>query len=329
MGKKKDDSNPTGPQELVIFGATQSQKTKRMKEKTLEFVDQENQIRLVNKLAPFGAQYLYSLLIVNQSSAPITEVKVRIKYPEFLNLNRSAPPTIINDPFDLKKGENQIRIEYEELSANDKKQIFLYLSPISLEEVGYLKAYVTFVNNKDLVNALESTPIDIQFDPYSIERKIIPSSEIRKFLQQSQIKKAVKSLGLMNNLPFDDSFYFILIDRVTQALNFQVISKDETNKTAWYLGTDLVSGDDILVISQIVANKIEWSAASQNPYVLVTLLTDLSIRLTEQLVLNGVITTINQISNLECKYCGNILPSFPQKGESLECDKCKYEQIVW
>ena len=32
---------------------------------------------------------------------------------------------------------------------------------------------------------------------------------------------------------------------------------------------------------------------------------------------------------LECKYCGNILPYFPGKGKTIECNKCNYEQIIW
>jgi len=90
-----------------------------------------------------------------------------------------------------------------------------------------------------------------------------------------------------------------------------------------------VSGNDILVIGQIVAGKIEWLAASSNPHLLISILTNFVNVFKREMILLGHISSVDQVYSLECKYCGNTLPYFPGKGKSIECNKCNYEQIIW
>ena len=49
----------------------------------------------------------------------------------------------------------------------------------------------------------------------------------------------------------------------------------------------------------------------------------------EAILLNGIVQSKEQVHNLECKYCGAILPYFPNQGDSIGCSKCNNEQIVW
>jgi hypothetical protein len=76
-------------------------------------------------------------------------------------------------------------------------------------------------------------------------------------------------------------------------------------------------------------SKIEWIASSQNPFILITLLTKLINDFIHRILIRGMITSKDQVYDLECKYCGNNLPHFPKKNDSIECKKCNYEQIVW
>ncbi|GAG58337.1 unnamed protein product, partial [marine sediment metagenome] len=48
-----------------------------------------------------------------------------------------------------------------------------------------------------------------------------------------------------------------------------------------------------------------------------------------EMILLGHISSEDQVYQLECKYCGNILPYFPGKGKTIECNRCNYEQIIW
>jgi len=330
MSNRKDTVDEEDIKGLVVFREDKAQKSQKKQEtESLEYIDQEDKIKLVYDFKAFGANYLFSLLIANQSLAPITETKIRVRYPDFLFLSRSDPPTVSIDSLDIEEGEFQTRIEFEKIKEKSEKQVNLFFNPTRLEDEGNIRVYITFVNNADFVRALDSEPITVRFDPISIERKILPTSEVSKFLNQNGIKKAIKSVGIAIDEPFENDYYFTMIQQTIQEFNFQLITEQKEKMIAWYFGTDLVSGKDILVIGQIVANKLEWLCASKEPNVLISLLTNIHNEFINRLVINNVITAVDQVINLECKYCGAILPKFPKKGVLIECSKCKYEQIVW
>jgi hypothetical protein len=329
MTNEKKNENLEDMQELVIFGEKKTKEVEKRETISLEYVDQENKIKLINELKPFGGSYRYSLLLINQSEAPITEVKIRIRFPIFLNLCRTNPPTIVLDSANVGEEEQQGKIGFDKLEANSKKQVNLYLTPKSLEEKGEIRSYVTFVNNADFVRAIDSDPVILQFDPITIERKILPSSEVSKFSKNPEIKKGMRSIGVGNNKKFGIGYYFSQILQILEDFNLQMISKDDDRKIAWYFGAELVSGDDILIVGQIMYSKIEWIVSSLNPHLIISLLTNCFNEFKRRMLMNGMINSEDQIYDLECKHCGYILPKFPKRGESIECKNCNYEQIVW
>ena len=219
-------------------------------------------------------------------------------------------------------------MEFELLKENSQKQINLYLCPLSLEKTGFLRSFITFVNNADFIRAIDTDSIKIELNPFSIERKIIPRSEIKRFLEKPWIKKANKSIGIGIDGIFDENYFFDLIVKSIQDNNFQLIQKSESNRISWFCGTDLVSGDDILVIGQIVNSKIEWLVASSNPHLLISVLTNFVNIFVNEVMELGHISSQDQVFSLECKYCGSTLPYFPEKGKTIECKRCNYEQIV-
>ena len=339
MERKNKEKNQKDPHELILFNEVTGKVSKPFEPEPLEYVDQEDKIKMVYKLVPFGGNYLYSLLITNQSADSITKVKIRINFPEFLKLCRSTPPTLILESVESGEDESesdkkeieqqQVVMEFEILEKNSNKQINLYLCPLFLEEQGTIRSYVTFINNADFVRAIDTDAIPIQFDPFSIERKIIPSSEIKQFLEKPWIKKAIKSIGIGLDNQLDENYYFEHINKNIETHNFQLIMNVQKNKISWFFGTDLVSGNDILIICQVSGHKIEWLAASSNPHLLISLLTKFITEFEREMITLGHIASNDQIYTLECKYCGNTLAYFPLKGESIECNKCKYEQVVW
>jgi len=331
MAKKNRDQDQEDMHELILFREPTAKEIKKFESVSLEYINQEDKINLVCKSEPFGGNYLYSLVILNKSVDPITEIKIRIRIPRVLKLCRSTPPTITIETinFEEDEEETQVKIEFEVLKGKAQKQINLYFCPLSLEEKGEIRSSVTFVNNVDFVRAIDTDAITIQFDPFSIERKILPSAEVKKFLQKPGIKKAIKSIGIGIEKFFDENYYFNQITKIIQDQNFQLIIKDNDNKIVWFFGTELVSGIDVLVIGQIISGKIEWLAASQNHPLLISILTNFVNTLKEEMMILNLINSEDQIYHLECKYCGNILSSFPGKGKSIECNKCNYEQVIW
>ena len=296
---------------------------------SLESVDQENMIKLVSELAPAGRNYRYSMMLVNQSKAPITEIKARIKFPSFLTLNRTPTSLYIDSPKIIEKGIQQINLEFEELDAESKRQMNFYFSPNSLNQKGKIATFVTFVNNKDFVRVLNSEPIKMKLDNISLMPKIIPGFQIQKFLQSPDVKKAIVSLGIGVEGEPNLAAYFNHIEQILRANSFQLIAKDESKQIIWFFGTEIETKEDVLVIGQIVINKIEFLTASRNHAVLIGLLSNLAADYRKRILSTGIVANDHQIYDLDCVSCGGVLPYFPEKGEAIVCRHCQTEQTSW
>ncbi|MFX1417993.1 MAG: hypothetical protein ACFE9N_03615 [Promethearchaeota archaeon] len=329
MPKKEKDINPYQPQDLVIFKEKETSQSKVLDKYTFEKVDQENKIKLANDFKPFGSHFQYSIFIINESLAPITEMKIKVKFPEFLNLYRYFPPSINIPRIKTEKNVKQINLEFDELNEKSNKQIHLHFAPNALDSTGEIRTIITYVNNKDTIRVLDSRPAEITIDNISIEPKVLPSSSIREFAQQPGIKKVIKSMGIGIEHHVDSEIYFEILEQVFLIHNFQLVAKDIDKKILWFFGTESLIKEDILAIGQIKSNKIEIIASSLNHYLLISFLTLISNDFKNHLLLNGIIKPQDNIYDLDCKNCGAILPYFPQKHKSILCEKCNFEQIIW
>ena len=330
MAKKQEHPhNLQGP--VLLKSQKTSESESQKAETSFEQVDQENKIKLTNDLIPYSASYRYSILLKNESLAPITEIKAIIKFPAFLKISRYSPPILESKQSKSdKKGYKQLQFEIEELSEKSETQIICYFSPNSNNNIGGLSTYITFVNNKDYIRVINSKPIEIQIKPATIQPKIIPSSKIATFLKAKDMKKGIKSLGIPLKKKTNLDLFFNFIDQNIKLHKFQLIAKDKEKKVSWYFGTDLATSQDILVIGQIVSNKVEFLAASQNHPVLISLLSNLSENFKKKASsVGGLIRSSKDIYDLECRYCGAVLPYFPKQGEQIECKTCNKEQILW
>lgn len=329
MTDKKRDITPEDVQNLVMFKGKVEDRRKEIDKYSFEKFDQEDKIKLFNDFKLLGGHYRYSVQLDNLSQAPISEVKIKILYPKFLILTRSLPPTIYLQQSFENEETKRIIIEFDELNENSSKQINFYFAPLEVENEGEIRTIVVYVNNKDYVRFLDSESIEIEIKKITIQPKIIPSSYVREFSQTSGIKKAIKSMGIGTDRKIDVDLYFSILEHLFILLNFQLIAKDPNKKILWFFGTDLESGEDILAIGQIISNKIEIIATSLNRSILISFLTLFSNDFKEQLLVRDIIKSEDQVLDLGCKYCGVTLPYFPKKGESIKCNKCNYQQIVW
>jgi hypothetical protein len=325
----KKEKRKSQIQELIIFKGKLAQIKTEKKVISSEVVEQEDNIKFYYELAPFGAVYRYSCLISNESNAPITEIKTKIKIPKNLQLSRYSPSNI---KIDKSKSDSEFQVinaNFEKLDGNSKQQINLFLNLLNLNINSEISTSISYVNAKDLIKAHNATPTKVILSPGKIEPKIIPSFQVTEFLKIEGIKKAIKSFGVgIEGKPYTE-LYYNQVNELLKKHNFQLITKDDTKKIAWYFGTNLDSKEDILIIGQIVSNKVEFLAASKNPSIIIYVLNSLEIDFKSRISSLSLVK-IDQIYNLECVQCGNILPTFPnKKGVAVKCQKCNKEQIIW
>ncbi|MHA2186393.1 MAG: hypothetical protein ACXAAI_15475 [Promethearchaeota archaeon] len=324
MNDKENGIKSDNTHNLVIF--------KEKREETtfaFETIDQENKIRLANDFRAYGRHYRYSIKIYNDSLASITEIKVKIDYPKFLDITRSYPLTVYVPEGVEEEGNLKSIVEFDVINEKSSKEIHLYFTPQSLGHHGEIKTIVTYVNNKDYVRVLNSESVGIRLDEIMIMPKIIPSSHIGEFARIPGMKKAIKSMGveLQSEINFD--IFYNIVEQIFRRNNLQLIAKDPEKRIIWYFGADVDMRDDVLIIGQIVANKVEIITLSKNHTELISFLTLLSNGVREHIIARGIVNTVDRIHDLECKYCGAVLPYFPKTGEEIKCPKCNYEQMVW
>jgi hypothetical protein len=317
------------PHNIVFFKVKDDIRKKEFDKYSFEKIDQEDKIKLTTDFRPFSGNFQYSILITNQSLALITEIKIKIKFPEFLNVSRYFPPSISVPRIITESGVNQINLEFDELNEKSNKQIHLHFTPNSFGNIGEIRTIVTYLNNKDIIRVLDSRPTEITIDKVVIEPIVVPSSFIREFAQHPEVKKAIKSMGVERLRPADSETIFEILELLFSNYNFQLVSKDVTKKILWYYGTESNVKQDILVIGQIVLNKIEIIASSPNHYMLVSFLAQVSNEFKDYLLVNKIIDSKDQVHDLDCKNCGAVLSFFPKKNKSITCINCNYEQIIW
>ncbi|MFX1594409.1 MAG: hypothetical protein ACFFCL_17090 [Promethearchaeota archaeon] len=329
MAKKENDKTTKKAHDIVFFKTKDDIQAEEIDKYSFETVDQEDKIKLATDYRPFSGHFQYSILIDNQSLAPITEMKIKIKFPEFFKLERCYPHTISIPRVNIENNIKLINLEFNELNEKSTKQLHLHFSPNSIGTKGEIRTIVTYVNNKDTIRVLDSRPTEITIDKISIEPKVVPSSFIREFTQTPGIKKVIKSFGVGIKHQKDSETYFEILVQLFFKQNFQLVAKDVNKRILWYFGTEPYIKEDILAIGQIISNKIEIIASSMNHNLLISFLTLISNNFKERLIINRIIKSKEQVYDLECKNCGAILPSFPQKSRPVICKNCNYEQIIW
>jgi hypothetical protein len=329
MREKKEGKKPRHTQDLVVFKSKEEQVSQEFPKYSFESIDQENKIVLLHEFKPYGGHYVLSIQVLNESLAPISKLKIKISYSNFLMLTRSYPPTIyIPEPIEEQEISRLI-LEFDELNENTKKQFNLHFAPLSLGNEGEIRTIITYVNNKDFVRVLNSDSIYIKLDKITINPKIIPSSYVWEFSQIPGIRRVIKSLGIGTLENYEPSLYFNLLEQLFLRNNLQLIAKDPEKHILWYFGSDIESRDDILVIGQIISDKVEIIATSKNHHVLISFLTSFSNEFKELILTRGIVNSPDDIHDLECESCGFILPYFPERGREIECPKCNYQQLVW
>ncbi len=331
MDYKKENYEDNKVKDLVFFNDVElDTKDIEEKPKISEEIDQEYKIKLSTELTTYLGKYKYTSILINESAAPINDIKIKIEYPNFLDLTRSMPPTITKVESDDVANIDKIKIEFENIKGHNRKEIVLFFTPhINILNKGEIKTFSVFVNLNGYIRVIDSEPLQIKINKLSLQPKIIPSSEIAEFIKNPEIKKAIRSYGIGIKKNLDYNHIFNNLEAILRANNLQYITKDNKKRIMWYFGTDLETNSDLLVVGQIKENKIEWIISCNNMNVIISLLIMLSSEFTDFLLRMSIIDSIDDLYNLECKACGTVLPRFPEQGNAVKCQNCTLEQIIW
>ncbi len=324
MGKKSNKIQ--GP--IIFKKAIPLKKTDSY---TVTKINKEDKIKFSSNVRPQANRYMYSINLHNNGSSPISKVMVKVISPKFLEYLGYFPLTI-NLLTKIEESEEEVKnieIKLGGLKEKSSREIHLQFTPYIFPATGEFKSILTYVNNKGKVKILKLKPIKIKIDKLILIPKIIPSSQIREFIQLPGTIRVVMSYGIGIRKKLNLNKYYDILERILQSQNLQLITKDKKKRMLWFCGTDTKSSSDILVFSKIVLKRIEIIVYSKNPIVLASFLFSFTNLLREKISMRMILKSKRKIFELICNNCGAILPRFSRKSESIICNNCNYKQTVW
>jgi hypothetical protein len=316
---------------FVVFKHKERPKKKKTDKYFVEKIQKEDNFKIINSLSAHGIHYRYSIVLQNDKSTSIKDLKIRISYPDFLEYAGSFPLELIVSSCITDKQDkiSNLNLNLKRLKGNNTQQIHIHFTPSSQLAIGELKTLLNYKNNKGKERRINTNPIIIQINDIIITPKIISHSRIRDFSKIPNMKRALLILGIGTNKKSFPKKIYDIFESLILSYNFQLITKDKERGILWFFGYESKFDKDIFAISKIGSNFIEIIAHSKDPVLLGLFFFSIKKNLLRQLLIKKTIKPNVKIFSLECLNCGSHLPYFPKKGENITCTTCSFEQIVW
>ena len=141
--------------------------------------------------------------------------------------------------------------------------------------------------------------------------------------------KRIQGFGipLLNDLEKAKSF----LENITETFNFMQISKIKNKKidmSFYFAKTEIKSGEicEVLVVPQIKKNVLALYSCSPYEHIVVNVLRQLSFDFQKLLQEENLLEKDQNLINLNCVKCGNVLGLFPPKNEFVACRFCQLLQ---
>ncbi len=315
------DSSQT-PSQVLPEPTTQYSggQTEFIKAKTSE-TSQEDFVKLDVNLGYLGSHIRLMLKITNKSDFPINEVEIKLAFSKKLDVFRTTPK------FEFIKHESGIVARFPSIVEKQHYEAKIYLNPESLGK-GKINGQVKYVNYKDYVRLIQINELEYNLTVPKIHPKEIPNELIEQYNTASNMKKDIRSYGLPEKLNPVTAFNHII--QIIRSKEFKLLTKisEDTRKIAWFFGVTEDQQFEILVVGQVINNKIEFYASSTNEQILSALLTSFSIDLKRRILISGVVRSEKEIYDLFCTECGGPLPYFPKLGEIIKCKYCSADNLI-
>ncbi|MFW9825237.1 MAG: hypothetical protein ACFFE4_20010, partial [Candidatus Thorarchaeota archaeon] len=210
-----------------------------------------------------------------------------------------------------------------------EKHIYLHFTPTSKLAIGEFNTVLSYKNNRGIERTIKSNSISIELNDIAIMPKIISHSRITQFSKIPGMRRTLLSLGIATKKKLNSKKIYDIFKNIILTYNFQLITQDREKGNLWFFGTETNSSNDLFAISKIGTNFIEIIAHSIDPVILGQFLFSIDKELREKLSINKIIKPNMKLLRLECINCGNHLPYFPKKDESIKCIMCSSKQVVW
>ena len=265
------------------------------------------------------------IYIRNSSQDMITDSKLKFNFGDFLKYDG------LNPKYDVKLEESSMWVDIGTINAAQGKIFELFFNQSQKKHIKF-DGLMQYKSEDGFARVLRLYPIDIDTILPEFIPQEVSSNYIKSFMKNKEFFKRIQGFGIPG---FEDlEKVQSLMENQIEKYNFIQISrinKENTYMSFYFAKTEVKSGEtcEIIVVPQIKKRVLAFYCCSPYEHIVVNVLRQLSFDFQNLLREENLLEKDQNLINLNCVKCGNVLDIFPPKNEFIACRYCQLLQKPW
>ena len=265
------------------------------------------------------------IYIRNSSQDMITDSKLKFNFGDFLKYDG------LNPKYDVKLEESSMWVDIGTINAAQGKIFELFFNQSQKKRIKF-DGLMQYKSEDGFARVLRLYPIDIDTILPEFIPQEVSSNYIKSFMKNKEFFKRIQGFGIPG---FEDlEKVQSLMENQIEKYNFMQISrinKENTYMSFYFAKTEVKSGEtcEIIVVPQIKKRVLAFYCCSPYEHIVVNVLRQLSFDFQNLLRDENLLEKDQNLINLNCVKCGNVLDIFPPKNEFIACRYCQLLQKPW
>ena len=263
--------------------------------------------------------------VKNASQDMITDTRLKFNFGDFLKFDG------LNPKHDIKLEESFLWVNIGIINAAQGKIFEIYFNQTQKKKIKF-DGLMQYKSKDGYARVLRLYPIEIDTIMPEFIAQEVPINYIKSFMKNKEIFKRIQGFGIPEFKDLEK--VQPLMEKLTEKYNFKQVSK--INKENYYMSfyfakTDVKSGEscEVLVVPQIRKKVLAFYCCSPYEHIVVNVLRQLSFDFQRLLKEENLLEKDQNLINLNCVKCGNLLDIFPPQNEFVACRFCQLLQKPW
>ena len=263
--------------------------------------------------------------VKNASQDMINDVKLKFNFGDFLKYDG------LNPKHEIKLEESFLWVNIGIIKGAQGKIFEIFFNQTQKKQIKF-DGLMQYKSKDGYARVLRLYPIEIDTIMPDFIPQEVSINYIKSFMKNKEIFKRIQGFGIPEFEDFEKAQSFL--EKITEKYNFIQISNinKENNYMSFYFAkTDVKSGEscEILVVPQIKKKVLAFYCCSPYEHIVVNVLRQLSFDFQSLLKEENLLEKDQNLINLNCVKCGNVLEIFPPQNEFVACRFCQLLQKPW
>ena len=264
--------------------------------------------------------------VKNASQDSITDSRLKFNFGDVLKYDD------INPQHDVKLEESFIWVDLGIIKGAQGKIFEIYFNQTQQKQIKF-DGLMQYKSIDGFARVIRLYPIEIDTILPEFIAQETSIKYIKTFMKNKEIFKRIQGFGVPR-LEDTDMGAQSYLENITEKYGFLQISKINkgNSKMSFYFAkTELKSGEhcEVLVVPQIKKNVLAFYCCSPYEHLVVNVLRQLSYDFQNLLRDQNLLEKDQNLINLNCIKCGNVLDIFPPQNEFVACRYCQLLQKPW